>query len=673
MRGGNREFVSIMQSETNVKKVPRLPLAALPASAVAFTSLALATENRVLTGVLGIALFATYASEARGKSASRGVWAARIFLYTWVLFSIWNRFGSEAGDSLEILLAFATGELAACELVIQAWLAKPFGGARGAIWVGLSCAVMLGASNTFEAAYIRFLVPVFMVFFAMSLRAFGAPQSDSPQTARGVSRRGIAGLAIVLAVISGMSLHAAVWGYRYEIGQLGARFFNETKPEAIGLSTEPHLGATFGDGGSLSRVLRLTNWPARQSYLRVMSFSTYGDARWTPLIDNRKFGDVAPTELRANAEGKRAQIERLIDDEGLMPAPLNSAGIAPPLNAQLEWEQNGGPLRSKDPAPSPFIYDVVLPPRESFQGPLSAPPTRAERANYLKIPDEIPSEVKLLALKIGGGFVDPREQVRAVEKYLMETHAYSLTTKPGAGDPTASFLLDENKAAHCEYFASAAAMLLRSLGIPTRYVIGYYVHERDGDATIVRMRDAHAWCESWIDGVGWISVDATPGGARPDQVGEPIPFWLHLRERVQDFVMLIRNSLAHLNQIPRAIWIFIGVFILFRIVVRSWKKRPAKSRSFVYQSPPQLQPFARRFEKLMRKRGALCPLQKTWREHLETLQPAPFDIALGLQWLRIYNRARFASQDENSQRADLARLHEILRTLEKSTSKSTPE
>ena len=58
------------------------------------------------------------------------------------------------------------------------------------------------------------------------------------------------------------------------------------------------------------------------------------------------------------------------------------------------------------------------------------------------------------------------------------------------------FLL-RTRSGHCEYFATATVLLLRQLGIPARYAVGYAVHEATGRKYVVRQRDAHAWCLVW--------------------------------------------------------------------------------------------------------------------------------------------------------------------------------
>ena len=81
-------------------------------------------------------------------------------------------------------------------------------------------------------------------------------------------------------------------------------------------------------------------------------------------------------------------------------------------------------------------------------------------------------------------------------------------------DPLAEFLF-ERKQGHCEYFASAMAIMLRTLGIPSRVVNGFRTGEFN-DLTsqyVIRDRDAHSWVEAYFPGYGWVSFDPTPVAA----------------------------------------------------------------------------------------------------------------------------------------------------------------
>jgi transglutaminase-like putative cysteine protease len=112
---------------------------------------------------------------------------------------------------------------------------------------------------------------------------------------------------------------------------------------------------------------------------------------------------------------------------------------------------------------------------------------------------------------------DPRTQrydaVIALAKHLQADYRYTLATPPApAGvDPVDYFLFDA-RYGYCEMFATAAALMLRSQGIPTRLVTGYDPGQYDStlDQTIVRESDAHAWIEVFFPGHGWVPVDPTP-------------------------------------------------------------------------------------------------------------------------------------------------------------------
>jgi hypothetical protein len=85
---------------------------------------------------------------------------------------------------------------------------------------------------------------------------------------------------------------------------------------------------------------------------------------------------------------------------------------------------------------------------------------------------------------------------------------------PSEKDPLIHFLESKHDA-HCEYFASATALMLRSVGVPSRYVIGYVADEPSEEVTgrwLARNQDAHAWVEAYDDQTGrWFPVESTPG------------------------------------------------------------------------------------------------------------------------------------------------------------------
>jgi transglutaminase-like putative cysteine protease len=130
------------------------------------------------------------------------------------------------------------------------------------------------------------------------------------------------------------------------------------------------------------------------------------------------------------------------------------------------------------------------------------------RTAFLSVPP-MPPRVVQLADAVTRGKLRPIDKARAVESYLRSHYDYSLF---GAGPSTLDKFLFETKEGNCEYFATAAAILLRHVGVPTRLVTGFLATDYNefGKFYDVRQSDAHAWAEAYIEGRGWVIVDATP-------------------------------------------------------------------------------------------------------------------------------------------------------------------
>ncbi len=135
-------------------------------------------------------------------------------------------------------------------------------------------------------------------------------------------------------------------------------------------------------------------------------------------------------------------------------------------------------------------------------------------ATYLRLP-ELDPRVSRLAAQITNSSSSDFDKAAAIENYLRTRFGYTLELPQTAvKDPIANFLF-ERKQGHCEYFASSMAVMLRTLGIPSRVVNGFRTDEFN-DLTgnyVVRAKDAHAWVEAYFPGYGWQTFDPTPAGA----------------------------------------------------------------------------------------------------------------------------------------------------------------
>jgi len=144
-----------------------------------------------------------------------------------------------------------------------------------------------------------------------------------------------------------------------------------------------------------------------------------------------------------------------------------------------------------------------------------------DKANYLQLPDNLDPRIPKLSADITKDQASVYDRTVALERYLQSKFTYSLdmNTPPGK-DPIAWFLF-ERRIGHCEYFASAMALMLRTQGIPSRIINGFHGGEYNdvSGSFIVRARDAHSWVEAYIPGFGWATFDPTPAAEITSHTG----------------------------------------------------------------------------------------------------------------------------------------------------------
>jgi len=141
--------------------------------------------------------------------------------------------------------------------------------------------------------------------------------------------------------------------------------------------------------------------------------------------------------------------------------------------------------------------------------------------NDLQTPGWLDLRIARLAEQITASENDNYDKAVAVERYLRTRYSYTLQLpRTLQRDPLANFLF-ERRQGHCEYFASAMAIMLRDLGIPSRVVNGFRTGEFN-DVTsqyLVRASNAHSWVEVYFPGYGWISFDPTPAAPATSRTG----------------------------------------------------------------------------------------------------------------------------------------------------------
>ncbi len=309
----------------------------------------------------------------------------------------------------------------------------------------------------------------------------------------------------------------------------------------------------------------------------------------------------------------------------------------------------------------------------------SLPPDVRQR--YLQLPRIDPRIVELTR-RITSPRPDAISRALALERFLKENYSYSLENASAASpDPLAHFLL-EGGSGHCEYYATALAIMLRIEGIPSRVINGFRRGALNvwSEDLIVRQSDAHSWVEARLPGAGWIELDATPAQAGYDdgifflatQMGDALElFWNQLVsfDRISQLSLIVaglqevRSGVESLGQLVGSLRLW-GATILVRLYSRqleSWGLllgflllafliRPALRRTRqrlrrlqrggVSGVSGEARAYHRQLERVLRKRGlarltAETPLEFAERAGFTLNSRVPVEIT------SLYYQARF--------------------------------
>jgi len=145
-----------------------------------------------------------------------------------------------------------------------------------------------------------------------------------------------------------------------------------------------------------------------------------------------------------------------------------------------------------------------------------------ETRNYLQVPTNEDKRIFDLAYSVASKHSNRYDKAKAIEQYLQNNYGYTLEQKASGNEPLSDFLFNVREG-HCEYFATAMALMLRTQGVATRIVNGFHGGEYNdkADMTIVRARNAHSWVEVYFPKEStWVTFDPTPS-AGEDALGYP--------------------------------------------------------------------------------------------------------------------------------------------------------
>ena len=284
---------------------------------------------------------------------------------------------------------------------------------------------------------------------------------------------------------------------------------------------------------------------------------------------------------------------------------------------------------------------------------------------YTTLPESIPERVILLAREITEDYSSNYEKMRAIENFFTTNHfTYTTTPPPIPEGDFVDWFVFEGAAGYCTYFATAAAVLGRSIGIPVRYVQGFAIPASEESEIIVRNRYAHAWIEAYIEPIGWIPFEPTPtfGSLRGEAWGdhgqhdEPSgsnfhegPFDFHYRresglEPGEDEIEIFEEERVYWSVIATAL---ILLLVIILALILSWflyflrGKRRFQSAS----APQRFKWLFKEILYLLELQGHSLGLGETLREFSNKLQDKEFDQVVKLHEKVIYEKKSFSLEE----------------------------
>ena len=249
-------------------------------------------------------------------------------------------------------------------------------------------------------------------------------------------------------------------------------------------------------------------------------FNDYDGVGWTaeendaavPLPGEPPF--YYPTEFRSL--GPRATVSQTFYVETEQPSVLFAAGQPDTIwyDGGVNLDSLGG-LRLPATLTEGVVYSIVSSRGAASEEELRAIPRAPLPPNiqkYLELPDTVTPRTVRLAQEITEDETNDFDRVKAIESWLADNYRYDIESPvpPEGQDAVDHFLFDADEG-FCEQFASATTVMLRSLGIPARFIAGYTPGRRNPFTGYyeVRNSDAHTWVEVWFPGVGWYEFDPT--------------------------------------------------------------------------------------------------------------------------------------------------------------------
>jgi transglutaminase-like putative cysteine protease len=308
-----------------------------------------------------------------------------------------------------------------------------------------------------------------------------------------------------------------------------------------------HVVPPYRAPDEISPLSRLAGWAVepdqpllavhtdRPTRLRWVTFSEFTGITWLPADSYRAAGALLPARtITVPGTTVRQEISVLELTGGWLPVPDGTSEVR---GVRVAVDEGATTVAAPDGLRPDLRYTLTALPPEWPRERLAAArlPSSAQYDRYRTLPPGAPPRLAEVAQTAGGGSASPYEQAIRLSAYLREQYRFDPSAPGGNGYPSMDRFLIRPVAqgggrGTSEQFATAFAILARALGMPARVVVGFDPGQPEGEGRyLIRARDARAWAEVYLDGLGWVSFDPTPSVVDPRQppklgdTVEPLP------------------------------------------------------------------------------------------------------------------------------------------------------
>ncbi|MDF5752335.1 DUF3488 and transglutaminase-like domain-containing protein [Spongiactinospora sp. TRM90649] len=242
---------------------------------------------------------------------------------------------------------------------------------------------------------------------------------------------------------------------------------------------------------------------------RLAVLDRYDGVRWSSSARYQPTGGRVPVDERA---ARSYLVEQTVTLRGLrdrwLPAAERPTWFSGAAN--VATDPGSGSLVAVERPPSGLTYRVTSrvgrPEADDLDNPVAV--TDPALLEFPKGPQR--EAFARLARQAAGGAELPYQRAEALEAFLRSAAKYDITAPPGHSLPGLDYFLRQSRRGTSEQFAATYALLARTLGLPSRVVVGFRPGRQEDGVFRVRTGDVLAWAEVRFDGVGWLAFDPTP-------------------------------------------------------------------------------------------------------------------------------------------------------------------